>query len=132
MKAPPLPSDRSFGVLFTVVFALLAGWLAWRANTLWYWFAGASAAFLLVSYTVPRILRPLNAVWMKFGMLLNAIVSPIILGVIFFIVFTPVALFFKLIKRDVLNRKYEPSLASYWLNRDPPGPDGPSSFPRQF
>ncbi len=132
MKTPPLPSDRSFGILFTVVFALIAGWMAWRGKTLWPWFAGASAAFLLVSFTFPKALRPLNIVWMKLGLLLGAIVSPIVLGIIYFLVITPVALFFKMTKRDVLNRKYEPSLASYWIDRDPPGPDGPSSFPRQF
>jgi hypothetical protein len=132
MQAPKLPTDRSFGLLFTVVFALLAGWSAWRGGHLWPWWAGASGLFLVVSLIVPRILRPLNVAWMWLGLLLSMIVSPIVMGLIYFIVVTPMALFFKLTGRDALMRKYQPALGSYWIKRDPPGPDGPSSFPNQF
>lgn len=132
MSEIELPSNRSFGILFTVVFALIAGWFAWAGSTHWWWFASVSGAFLLISFVAPGILKPLNIVWMKFGALLNKIVSPIMLGAIYFIVITPVALFFKVTGRDELKRKYDKALKTYWISREPPGPDGPSSFPRQF
>lgn len=127
-----LPTDRSFGLLFTVVFALLAGWLAWKASHVWQWSAALSGAFLLFTLIIPRALHPLNVLWMKFGLLLGKIVSPIVLGVIFYGLFTPVALVMRLAKRDALSRAYDPDAPSYWKGRAPPGPDAGQSFPRQF
>jgi predicted membrane metal-binding protein len=132
MAALQLPSDKSFGITFTVVFALIAGWLGWRGGAYWQAFAALAALFLAVSLAVPRILRPLNALWMRFGALLNRIVSPIVLGAIYFVVITPVALLFRVIGRDELHRSFDRAVPTYWVTRNPPGPDGPSSFPRQF
>ncbi len=129
---PPLPSDRSFGLTFAAVFALLAGWLAYKGNGYWVVSLGASAAFAVLAIAIARVLHPLNVAWMWFGGVLHRIVSPIVLGIIFFGVFTPVALIFKLRGRDALNRKFESSQPSYWLHRTPPGPDAERSFPRQF
>ncbi len=129
---PPLPSDRSFGLTFAAVFAVLAGWLAYKGNGNWTVFLGASAVFALLAMVLARVLRPLNVAWMWFGGLLHKVVSPIVLGIIFFGVFTPFALVFKLRGRDALNRKFESSRPSYWLHRTPPGPDAERSFPRQF
>jgi hypothetical protein len=69
---------------------------------------------------------------MWFGSILNRVVSPVVLGIIFFGMFAPIAFFFRLRGRDALNRSFEPSQASYWIQRTPPGPDAPRSFPRQF
>lgn len=132
MAALQLPSDKSFGLLFTTVFAIVAAWIAWNGGALWIYFAGVSCIFLLLSLIRPRTLHPLNILWMRFGALLNMIVSPIILGVIFFGLLAPIAIFFKLRGRDPLHRKFDRGLASYWVKRDPPGPDAPTSFPRQF
>jgi hypothetical protein len=77
------------------------------------------------------VLHPLNVAWMRLAALLNRVVSPIVMGVMYFGVLTPVAAAMRLRGRDALHRKFEPGLASYWIERDPPGPDG-SSFPRQF
>ena len=129
---PPLPSDRSFGLTFAAVFALLAGWLAYKANSYWMASLGASAGFAVLALVIPQVLRPLNVAWMWFGGVLHRIVSPVVLGIIFFGVFMPFALVFKLRGRDVLNRKFDPSQPSYWLHRTPPGPDAERSFPRQF
>lgn len=130
-KQPKLPSDRSFGFTFAVVFALLGGWLYWRGNQYGLPAFLVSAAFAFLSLTIPRLLHPLNVVWMKFGLLLNKIVSPIVLGAIFFIVITPVGLFFRVTGRDALRRAFEKSASTYWIERTPPGPNS-SSFPRQF
>ena len=129
---PPLPSDRSFGLTFAAVFALLAGWLAYKGNGYWVASLGVSAAFAMLAVVIAKLLHPLNVAWMWFGGVLHRIVSPMVLGIIYFGGFTPVALVFKLRGRDALNRKFESSRPSYWLHRTPPGPDAERSFPRQF
>jgi predicted membrane metal-binding protein len=131
-KAPiDLPSDRSFGLLFAVVSALVGAWMLWRGNRFVNVAFGLAALFLIAALAYPRILRPLNIAWMYLGLLLNRVVSPIVMGVIYFGLFTPIATVMRLRGRDVLRRRFDPALDSYWINRDPPGPDG-SSFPRQF
>lgn len=127
-----LPTDRSFGLTFAVVSGLVAAWLWWKSSAHYPIALAVGGGFLLLALLVPVLLRPLNIVWMRFGALLNRIVSPVVLGVIYFVVLTPVATLFKLTGRDVLNRKFEADAASYWVERSPPGPDGKSSFPRQF
>jgi hypothetical protein len=92
---------------------------------------GIAALFLLAALTFPRILRPLNVAWMHLGLLLNRVVSPVVMGVIYFALVTPIATVMRLRGRDVLQRRFEPARNSYWIKRDPPGPDG-SSFPQQY
>ncbi len=126
-----LPSDRSFGLLFTVVGSLVGAWMLWRGNRFANVAFGIAALFLVAALAYPRVLRPLNIAWMHLGLLLNKIVSPIVMGVIYFGLFTPIATVMRLRGRDVLQRRFDPALQSYWIDRDPPGPDG-SSFPRQY
>lgn len=126
-----IPTDRSFGFTFAVVFALIGGWMLWRANRLSLPFFGTALAFALIALIAPRVLHPLNVAWMHFGLLLNRVVSPVLMGLIFFGMFTPVALLFRLKGRDALRRSFERSLDSYWIDRTPPGPDG-TTLPRQF
>jgi hypothetical protein len=135
MKDIPLPSDRSFGLTFAGVFGVLTGlalWRGWLGGRIWGYYLAAALVFLVISLAFPGVLRPLNKVWAMFGALLHKIVNPIMLGMIYFLVITPVALFFKAKGRDELRRKYDPAAKTYWVFREPPGPDGPSSFPRQF
>ena len=131
-NALKLPSNRSFGFTFAGVFAVVGAWMIWRANRLGLPALGVSALFAVVAVALPRILHPLNVAWMHFGLLLSKIVSPIVLGAIFFVLFTPVGLLFRVIKRDALHRAFERDRRSYWIDRSPPGPDGKTSFPRQF
>ena len=126
-----IPSDRSFGFTFAVVFTLIGGSLLWRANRFGVLLLAAAAAFALVAVAVPRVLHPLNVAWMHVGLLLNRIVNPIVMAVVFFGMFTPIALFFRLRGRDALRRSFERRLASYWIDRTPPGPEG-NTLPRQF
>lgn len=126
-----LPSDRSIGLLFAVVSGLIGIWLLWKDSRFANAAIGAAAFFLLAAMAFPRVLHPLNIVWMRLGLLLNRIVSPIVLGVIYFGLLTPVATLMRLRGRDVLQRRFDPARKSYWIRRDPPGPSG-SSFPRQF
>lgn len=131
-KKPPLPSDRSFGLTFAAIFAIVAAWLLYRGSSNWWPWISLSISFGAGALLFSRLLHPLNVAWMWFGGLLNRIVSPIVLGIIFFGMFMPVALLFRLRGRDVLNRKFDSSKPSYWLHRTPPGPDAERSFPRQF
>lgn len=127
-----LPSDRSFGQLFAVVSALLGAWLWWKATTYWWAAFVAAAIFLTLSFAAPAILHPLNIAWMRLGALLNRIVSPIVMGAIYFGLFTPMAVVMRLRGRDSLARSLDAKASSYWVERAPPGPDARRSFPRQF
>ena len=129
-----LPSERSFGLLFGAVFALLAGygWLfkGWSLVIVLVLVAVA-VAFVLLGFVAPKVLRPLNWLWFQLGQLLGKIVSPVVLGAIFFLILTPVSLLIRLFGRDELRLKRKASQTSYWLDRAPPGPE-PESFKNQF
>jgi hypothetical protein len=131
MKAVPLPSNRSFGTLFVVVFGLLGAVSWWRGGAIYPWVFGLSALTLAVTLVKPDWLAPANRAWMKLAELLNRVVSPIVLGVIFYGVFTPIAWAMRWAGRDAMKRRFEPAAHTYWVERDPPGPD-PAGLPNQF
>ena len=129
-----LPSERSFGLLFGVVFALLSayGWfLSGWSLVIVLSLVAVALAFVLLGFVAPKVLGPLNWLWFQFGLLLGKIVSPIVLGAIFFLMLTPVSLVTRLFGRDELRLKRKASQTSYWLDRAPPGPE-PESFKNQF
>lgn len=124
-------SDRSFGLVFVAVFALLAV-LAGARGSGWVWvWGGASFVVLAVAVTVPRLLAPFNHLWMRFGLLLHRIVQPVVLGLLFFVTVTPIGLLMRLTGRDPLSRRFDPEAGTYWIARQPPGP-APGSLDRQF
>lgn len=124
-------SDRAFGFVFAVVFAIVVaiGW--WQSRHIRSWAVALSAAFLLVALVRPSLLAPLNAVWARFGMLLHRVTSPIVLGLMYGVAIVPVGLLMRLRGHDPLRRRFDPSLASYWIERSPPGPP-PASMTNQF
>jgi len=95
------------------------------------WAIGLACAFGLMAAIAPNLLGPANQIWMKFGLLLHAIVSPIALGILFFFVFFPTGLLMRLFGKDPLRLKFDSSAESYWINRAPPGP-APESMHQQF
>ena len=112
-----IPSNRKFGYFFTFVFALMVVNFYFRANvTLVYIFAVASISLLLITLIKADVLLPVNKLWMRFGLLLGMLVSPIVLGVIFFVLFTPIAIVTRLIGRDELFIKFDRK-ESYWRIR---------------
>ena len=124
-------SDRSFGAVFTLVFFAVGTWLVSGGYFEgWFFFAGATL-FLVVTLACPFILGPLNRAWMKLGLLLSRVVNPLILGVVFFLVITPMAVVRRLLGKDSLHLESKPGLESYWVDRNPPGPK-PGSMTRQF
>lgn len=134
MSTPPLPSNASFGALFVVVFALLASWAGWKGAMPWaLGFASVAGLLLLLTLGAPRLLTPLNRAWMALGHLLGRIISPIVLGLMFYGLITPVAVAQRLTGRDALRLRAfrDPKLTSHWIRRDPVGPP-PESFRRQY
>ena len=117
-------SDRSFGVVFTAVFVIVAAWPLIHGEEIRWWSVAVAATFLVISLTIPRILHPLNRVWTAFGLLLHKIVSPVIMGAIFFVAVTPTALLMRLLGKVPLQLRFDPKATSYWIVRSPPGPDG--------
>ena len=131
MKKVAPPSNRSFGTLFVVVFALLGGYWWWRNNTYFPWAFGLSALTLLVTLVKPDWLAPANRAWMKLAELLHRVVSPVALCIMFFCVLTPMALVIRMTGRDAMKRRFDPAARTYWIERAPPGPD-PAGLPNQF
>jgi hypothetical protein len=124
-------SDRSFGIVFTVFCAIVAGVQLWYGSSAFWGWLLAALVFAAFALVYSRALRPLNILWFKFGMLLHRVVSPLILGVMFFAVFTPIGLWMRLVGKRPLNLRYDPQAESYWIQRRPPGPP-PGSFDKQF
>jgi Saxitoxin biosynthesis operon protein SxtJ len=124
-------SDRSFGIVFFVVFLIIGLWPLMKHGTVRWWALAIAAAFLVIALVVPKILAPLNRVWMKFGLLLAAIISPIFLGILFYLVFMPMGLLIRLFGKDPLKLQLDREARSYWVDRDPPGPP-PGSITNQF
>ena len=115
-----LPSNKSFGFFFTFVFGLVA--LYFHTNDLMSWtftMSLMSVIFLVITVLRAEILLPLNKLWMRFGLLLGLIVSPIILGIIFFGIFTPIALVMRLSGRDELRLKFDKK-STHWISRTEP------------
>jgi len=94
------------------------------------WLVGG-VLLMAVALMRPRWLGPLNKVWFQLGLLLHRIVNPVVLGLVFVLSVIPVGLLMRLFGKDPLQRKFEPDRESYWMRRDPPGPDA-DSLPRQF
>jgi hypothetical protein len=113
-----LPSNKRFGFFFTVVFAVAAGYFYSNGFFTWtYIFAQAAATFLGITFVKADFLLPLNKLWMRFGLLLGMFVSPIVLGVIFFGLFMPIAFLMKISGRDELSLKIKKK-NTYWRSRN--------------
>lgn len=127
-----LPTERAFGFLFATVFAglgIYGYYKGWDSVAIFATLA-SSVVLMLTTFFAPKALAPFNRAWFHLGQLLGKIVSPIVLGIIFFGLLTPIALVSRLFGRDELKLKPR-TVASYWMERTPPGP-APDSFKNQF
>ena len=100
------PSNKNFGIVFFIVFLLVAFYPLTFNGEIKIWSLLISLLFLLLGMMNSKILTPLNKTWFKFGIILGKIVSPIIMGIIFFLVVTPIGLIMRVFKKDILNLKY--------------------------
>ena len=117
MKNIKAGSNRSFGIVFFVFFLIVATYPLYFGNSLRVWSIVISLIFLILGLLNSRILTPLNLVWFKFGMLLGRVISPVVMGLVFFLVVTPTGIIMRLFKKDLLNLKKKTS-SSYWIIRD--------------
>ena len=112
-------SDRSFGLVFSIVFLIIAIYPLINSEGLRVWSLIIAIIFLVLGLINSKILTPLNKLWFKFGILLGKIVSPVIMAVIFFLVVTPIGLFMRMIGKDLLNLKFNKD-KSYWIEKTGP------------
>ena len=124
-------SKRSFGLVFAVVFLIVGLFPLLSDNPIRLWALGVAGLFLAFALCVPKALRPLNLVWFKFGLLLHKVMNPVIMGLMFFIVITPMAVTMRLFGAKLLGLTFDRKAKSYWIERDPPGPT-PESMKNQF
>lgn len=111
-----LPSNKKFGFLFTVIFILIGSYFFIKGNSAIYFSSFIiSLIFGIITILNSNLLQPLNKIWMRFGLLIGSIVSPIVLGMIFLIIFTPLSIIMKIIGRDELLIKLNKKV-SYWKN----------------
>lgn len=126
-----LPSERRFGIFIGGALLLVGLWLLWRKGSPWGWLPIAAAgALLLLAWLAPNLLKGPNRLWYGLGQLLGRIVSPVVLGLMFLILITPLALIMRLAGRDAL-RIRKRAVDSYWIRREPAGPQ-PESFRNQY
>ena len=116
MDKVKIGSNKSFGIVFFVVFVIISIWPLLDGNEIRYWSLIISVVFLVLGILNSKILTPLNKIWFKIGILLGNIISPIIMGIIFFLVVTPTSLIMKILGKDLLNLKKN-TKSSYWIEK---------------
>ena len=112
-------SPRAFGFVFAVVFGIVSLWPLLNGAPVRLWAVGVACVFAVAATLQPNLLQPLNRLWFWFGMVLHKVVNPLVMGLLFFVTVTPIALIFRLIGKDPLNRKPDPNCESYWIERGP-------------
>jgi Saxitoxin biosynthesis operon protein SxtJ len=129
--APAGGSDRSFGVVFTLVFSLVGLWPLTGGRPIRPWGVGIAGLFLVTTLARPRLLHPLNVLWTRLGLVLARVTNPIVTALLFYLVFVPVGLALRWAGKDLLAIRPDPGAESYWVERRPPGPT-PKSMANQF
>ena len=112
-------SNRSFGLVFFVVFLLISIYPILKDGNIRIWSLIISFIFLVLGLLNSNVLSPLNKLWFRFGLLLGKIISPIIMGIIFFLVVTPIAIIMRLFKKDILNLEFKEN-NTYWIDKTGP------------
>ncbi len=112
-------SNKSFGIVFFIVFLIISFYPLINQENIRVWSLIISLIFLILGLLNSKILNPFNKLWFKFGMILGRIISPIIMSIIFFLVVTPIALIMKLLKKDILNLKFNKT-NTYWIEKSGP------------
>jgi len=111
-------SNRNFGLVFFFVFLIVGLWPLLNEGPFRIWSIVIAIIFLILGLVNSKLLTPLNKLWFKFGLFLGTIVSPFVMGIIFFLVITPIGFVMKIIGKDLLNIKHDNKKKSYWINRD--------------
>ena len=109
--------NRSFGLLFFIVFLAFALWLLIKKGEINLYLISISLIFLILGLLNSKILTPLNKSWIKFGELLGRIIAPIVMGIVYFIILTPISLLVRLLGKDLIGMKFDKNLKTYWIKR---------------
>ena len=120
-------SNRSFGIVFFIVFFLIGLYTYLNGRNISFIFIIFSLIFLILGLLNSKILNPLNKLWFKFGLFLGKIISPVVMSAIFFLVVTPTGLIMKLIKKDILNLKFNKN-KTYWIEKKGPKSEMKNQF----
>ena len=112
-----LPSNRNFGIVFSIVFLIIAIWPILNQNEIRIWSMIISLIFLILGLINSKLLSPLNKAWFKFGLILGSVIAPIVMGIVFFLVVTPTGLIMKVLGKDILGLKRNKN-NTYWLEKD--------------
>ena len=110
-------SNRSFGILFFIVFLILSLWPLKNGNNLNFYFLITSGIFLILGAINSKLLTPLNKTWIKFGEILGLIIAPIVMALVYFVILTPVSLIVRLFGKDLLGLKFLKENKTYWIKR---------------
>ena len=112
-----LPSNRNFGIVFSIVFLIISLWPLLSQNDVRIWSLVISGIFLILGLINSKLLLPLNKIWFKFGILLGNFIAPIVMGIVYFMVVTPTGLIMRLLGKDLLNLKKN-NKDTYWIEKD--------------
>ncbi len=112
-----MSSNKSFGVVFFLVLGLLGIWPYLSGGDPIYWLILLSIIFLFLGLINSKVLSPFNKIWIKFGEILGRIIAPLVMGIIYFIILTPIGILMKFLGKDLLNIKFSQTQKSYWLKR---------------
>ena len=112
-------TNRSFGIVFCIVFLIISFWSFFETAEIRYWSLIIAIIFFTLGLLNSKILTPLNSIWFKIGIFLGNFISPIVMAIIFFIVITPISLLLRLFNKDVLNLKNNKD-KTYWIKKDGP------------
>jgi Saxitoxin biosynthesis operon protein SxtJ len=124
-------SDRNFGLVMAAAAAVLGSLPLLHGAPPQWKLIGIAMAFAAFAMVAPRALHPLNYLWFRFGLLLHRIMSPLVIGAVFFLCVTPIGVIMRLAGKDVLSLRRRCDLSTYWITRDPPGPE-PGTMTNQF
>ncbi len=113
-----LPSNRNFGIVFFIVFVIIGLWPVIANNEIRYWSIFISLIFLFLGLINSKLLNPFNRIWFNFGIILGKIISPIIMGIIFYLVVTPTGLIMRFLRKDILRLKFDKKSRSYWIEKN--------------
>jgi hypothetical protein len=124
-------SNRALGLVFGTVFLIIGVWPWFHGGPSRLWSLVVCGAFVATALALPNVLTPLNRVWTRIGLFLHKIVSPVVLGIMFFAVIAPMGLMMRWLGKDPLRLRLDREAASYWQERNPPGPK-PDTLSDQF
>ena len=119
MKIKNTVSNKNFGLTFFIVFLIISFWPLMHNEQIRIWSLVIALIFLILGMSNSKILTSLNTIWFKFGLILGKIVSPIVMGIIFFLIVTPISIIMRILGKDLLNLKYN-NRKSYWIEKRGP------------